>query len=447
MIIVKAVPNSLPLASPAGSGLVAGGPLRFAVGVEAGTDATSEAADARARIETLATAAGFDLVRFAPATALAEARGATLEARASGRLADLHWMTDEWITRAADPRAFLAGAQSVALLAITGHAPDPVVAKDAKEDGRESRARGRIARYARGRDYHRLFESKLRRLARAMREELGAETRWTVDYGPLLERPLAARAGLGWLGKSTMLLAPGFGPWVLLGAIATTLPIAPDAPLRKTCGACTRCIVACPTGAIAPDGGVLDARLCISYHTIESREPIPRDLRARFGDWIFGCDDCLDACPVGARNDATHPDLAPTHADDAFPPLAELLALDDAAFRERFRGRAVQRATRDGFLRNVCVALGNVGTAEDVAALIGALGDGAALVRGHAASALGAIARRTGTSGDDDGSAAAGDALRARLAVEQEAWVREEIAAALETVASSAAAGAGKAAR
>ena len=376
--------------------------------------------DARARIEELAGQAGFDLVRFAGAEALEGARAAALESRAAGRLADLHWMTDEWIERATEPGAFLEGANTVVLLAITGHAADP--------ERPDDRARGRVARYARGRDYHRLFESKLRRVARAIREELGGEARATVDYGPLLERPLAARAGLGWLGKSTMLLAPGFGPWVLLGAIATTLKLAPDEPLRKTCGSCTRCIVACPTDAIAPDGGVLDSRLCISYHTIESREPIPRDLRSRFGNWIFGCDDCLDSCPVGAGNAASHPDLAPATPDDAFPPLAELLSLDEAAFRERFRGRAVQRATRDGFLRNVCVALGNVGTAEDAEALRGALGDGAALVRGHAAWALGEIARR-----ESGGEAAAG-ALAARLRVEEEVWVREELEAGLATV-------------
>ena len=388
---------------------MAGKRLRFAWGM-----------DARGRIAELAGEAGFDLVRFAEAGTLEGAREAALASREAGRLADLHWMTDEWIERATEPGVFLAGAKTVVLLAINGHAPDP--------ERPAGRARGRVARYARGRDYHRLFESKLRRLARAIREELGGEARATVDYGPLLERPLAARAGLGWLGKSTMLLAPGFGPWVLLGAIATTLELAPDAPLRKTCGSCTRCIVACPTDAIAPDGGVLDSRLCISYHTIESREPIPRELRAKFGDWIFGCDDCLDSCPVGSRNEASHPDLAPPTADDAFPPLAELLALDEAAFREQFRGRAVQRATRDGFLRNACVALGNVGTDEDVEALTGVLADGAALVRGHAAWALGEIARRQG-----GGEAVAG-ALATRLAVEEEGWVREEIEAALAAV-------------
>ncbi len=360
---------------------------------------------------------GLDLVRFAGASTLAEARTAARDALAAGRLAELRWMTAEWIERATDPAAFLAGANTVVLLAVTGHAPDPTPP--------DSRARGRVARYARGRDYHRLFESKLRRIARAIRDELGGDARATVDYGPLLERPLAARAGLGWLGKSTMLLAPGFGPWVLLGAIATALTIAPDAPLRKTCGSCTRCIVACPTGALAPDGGMLDSRLCISYHTIESRAPIPRTLRAKFGGWIFGCDDCLDSCPVGAGNAASHPDLAPATADDAFPPLAELLALDEAAFRQRFRGRAILRATRDGLLRNACVALGNVGGLEDATALEGALADGAALVRGHAAWALGELARRHSAGGR------VGAALATRQAVETDRWVRDELEAAL----------------
>ena len=373
--------------------------------------------DPRERIRELAGEAGFELVRFADARSLEEPRAAANAALDAGHLAEMGWMTQEWIDRATEPTAFLADARTVVLLAIPAHASDP------PRDG--TLARGRVARYARGRDYHRLFESKLRRVVRAIRQDLGGEARATVDYGPLLERPLAARAGLGWLGKSTMLLAPGFGPWVLLGAIATTLVIAPDPPLQKSCGSCTRCIVACPTGAIAPNGGVLDSRLCISYHTIESRAPIPRELRRDFRDWIFGCDECLDSCPVGATNMASHPDLVPPSGDDAFPPLAELLRLDDAAFRARFRGRAIQRATRDGFLRNVCLALGNVGGVDDIEALAEALSDDAALVRGHAAWALGEIAHRHGAGPRICAT------LDARLSDEAEAWVREELTLAL----------------
>jgi epoxyqueuosine reductase len=285
-----------------------------------------------------------------------------------------------------------------------------------------------VARYARGRDYHRVFETKLRRIARALHAEFGASARATVDYGPLLERPLAAAAGMGWLGKSTMLLVPGFGPWVLLGAIATDLEIVPDAPLRKTCGSCTRCIVACPTGAISPEGGVVDARLCISYHTIENRGPIPRELRAKFGDWVFGCDDCLDSCPVGAANQAAYRDFVPATVDEAYPPLAEVLQLDEASFAERFRGRAIMRAKRDGMARNACIAMGNVGVREDAAVLIAAVDDGAALVRGHAAWGLARLAQRVGVPG-------AKLALEKRLAVEQDGWVREELVAALSQLA------------
>ncbi|MEX2081546.1 MAG: tRNA epoxyqueuosine(34) reductase QueG, partial [Dehalococcoidia bacterium] len=261
----------------------------------------------RDRVLALFRDEGFDLVRVAPAALLDEARAASLAAQASGRLADMAWMTPAWLTRATDPTEFLAGARSVVLCALPAHADSP----RADSADLPAPSRGRVARYARGRDYHRVFERKLRRIARRLREELDAGARATVDYGPLLERPLAARAGLGWLGKSTMLLVPGFGPWVMLGAVATTLEIEPDASLRKTCGSCTRCIVACPTGAISPEGNVLDSRLCISYHTIENRGSIPRELRASFGAWVFGCDDCLDSCPVGAANSASHPDFAP----------------------------------------------------------------------------------------------------------------------------------------
>jgi epoxyqueuosine reductase len=363
------------------------------------------------------------MVRFASAKPMLPARAAARARLSEGELADMRWMTAEWLDRATEPERFLAGARTVMLVALPYHG-----AEAPAESGADLSARGRVARYARGRDYHRVFETKLRRIARVLREEFGASARATVDYGPLLERPLAAAAGMGWLGKSTMLLVPGFGPWVLLGAIATDLEIPPDAPLRKTCGSCTRCIVACPTGAISPEGGVVDARLCISYHTIENRGPIPRELRAKFGDWVFGCDDCLDSCPVGAGNGEAYPDFAPASADDAFPQLGELLALADGAFVERFRGRAIRRATRDGLARNACIVLGNVGRAVDAPVLTDALDDTSTLVRGHAAWGLSRLAMRIGVRG-------AKAALEKRLAVEQDSWVREELLAALGELA------------
>ncbi len=351
-----------------------------------------EAADSvRERILGLCAAEAFPLVRVASAAVLSEARGAALAARNGGRLEGMGWMTDDWLTRATDPGRFLAGARSVILLALPyggehSDSPEP-------EDGV---ARGRVARYARGRDYHRVFETKLRRIARLIRDDFGAEARATVDYGPLLERPFAAAAGMGWLGKSTMLLAPGFGPWVLLGAVATTLELEPDAPLRKSCGSCTRCVVACPTGALGSDGTVLDARLCISYHTIENRGAIPRDLRTKFGDWVFGCDACLESCPVGAQNTESYPDFVARDVEASRPSLVGLLELSEEAFRARFQGRPIMRAKRDGLVRNACVALGNVGNAEDLGALTTALADSSPLVRGHAAWAIAQIGVRHG---------------------------------------------------
>src|SRR5690606_22586423 len=167
------------------------------------------------------------------------------------------------------------------------------------------------------------------------------------------------------------------------------------------------------TGAIAPDGGVVDSRLCISYHTIENRGPVPRELRGRFGARVFGCDDCLDACPVGRGRWETHADFAPPTADRAHPVLRDLLALDEAAFGERFRGTAIMRAKRDGMARNAAIALGNTGTAEDLPALVAALDDAAALVRGHAAWAIAELGRRTVAVGWRA-------PLEARLAIEQD---------------------------
>jgi len=370
------------------------------------------AEDVGEKVRAAALAEGFDFVRFAPATPMLAARGAANAALADGRLADMAWMTSAWIERSTDPERFLAGARSVVAVGM-------VYGRSPEQPPPGAGSRGRVAAYASGRDYHRVFEPRLRRLCRVLRDEFGASARATVDYGPLLERPLAALAGMGWQGKSTMLLVPGAGPWVLLGMVATSLELPADEPLRKSCGTCTRCMAACPTGAISTGGGQVDARLCISYHTIENRGVIPRELRAKFGAWIFGCDACLDSCPVGAQE-------APAAAgDEAWPELAPLLALDEAAFRTKYRGRAITRAKRDGFLRNVCVALGNVGGEADIPALARALGDTAPLVRGHAAWALGEIGRRLPSV---RGKAIA--AVQARLDVENDAWVREELALA-----------------
>ncbi len=367
------------------------------------------------RVKAICREAGFPMVGVARATPAVGAREAALRALEAGHLAEMRWMDADWVVRATDPSRFLAGARSLVVVALPARAPDPVRP--------DEEPRGIVARYARGRDYHRVFEGRLRRAARAIRGELGGEVRATVDYGPLLERPYAAAAGLGWLGKSTMLLVPGFGPWVLLGVLATTLVLEPDSPVKKSCGSCRRCIVACPTGAIGAEGGVVDARRCISYLTIEHRGPIPRELREAMGARVFGCDDCLDACPVGARRWEGDAELAPSQADGAWPLLRALVALDEEGFRLRYRGTALMRAKREGIARNACVALGNIGGPDEVGILSVALGDSSPLVRGHAAWALGRIARRTG--------ARVGEVLADRLAVEDVAWVREELVLAL----------------
>lgn len=377
----------------------------------------------RERVLGFARDEGFDLAGIAPARAEPGVRAAALRALVEGRLAGMGWMDQAWLERATEPARFLEGARSLLVVALPNHAPAPGPAPA------EEAARGRVARYAWGRDYHRVFEKKLRRIAARVRDELGAAARATVDYGPLLERPYAELAGLAWRGKSTMALVPGFGPWVMLGVVATTLALEPDDPLRKTCGSCERCIVACPTGAIAPGGHVLDAQRCISYHTIENRGPIPRELRAAFGDWVFGCDACLDACPVGAARFESHPDFVPPSPDSAFPPLRDLLGLDETSFAERFRGRAVMRAKRDGLVRNACIALGNVGTPDDLPALVTALADGAPLVRQHAAWAVARLGLRHRLEPISRA------ALEKALAIEQDDPVREELTLALQDLA------------
>jgi len=384
----------------------------------------------RERILELARDEGFELVRFASAAPLAAARVAAQTALAAGHLDGMTWITHEWLDRSTDPARFLPGARTVIVFALPCRSS---ASQFSVLRPQSFPARGRVSAYARGRDYHRVFETRLRRIARVIRDEMGADARATVDYGPLLERPLAVAAGMGWRGKSTMLLAPGFGPWLLLGAIATSLQIAPDPPLRKTCGRCTRCLVACPTGALSPEGHVLDARLCISYHTIENRGPIPRELRPKFGNRVFGCDECLDACPVGAARFETHPDFAPVSLDDAFPPLADLLSFDDEAFAVRFRGRSIMRAKRDGLLRNACIALGNVGTEGDLPALVAALSDPSPLVRGHAAWGVARLATRLAL-GLRYGACGV---LVESLAVEPDAFVREELTLAIAELKAS----------
>jgi epoxyqueuosine reductase len=284
-----------------------------------------------------------------------------------------------------DPEQILPGAKSIIVLALNYFTE---TGKRKPESGKT----GRIARYAWGDDYHAVIEAKLDKIDEFLRE-FGGEQKCYVDTGPILERDHAAQAGIGWHGKSTMLIDEKLGTWFFLAEILTTLQLPPDEPVRDRCGTCERCIKACPTGAItAPHK--LDARRCISYLTIELKDSIPIELRPLMGDRIFGCDDCLDACPWNR--------FAKTSRESAFAAqesttgfgLRDYLQLTDADFRTLFRNSPIKRIKRRGFLRNVCVALGNVGTREDLAALERAATDPEPLIAEHADWAISRISRR-----------------------------------------------------
>lgn len=345
----------------------------------------------REALEGLAREAGFDAVGVAPAVCAphADALADWLDEKMH---AGMEWMERNREQRC-DPRESLPGARSVIALAMN------YFVEDAPSRATAMGATGRIARYARGRDYHPLIRKRLRRMARAL-EEAGGRQRCFVDSGPLLERDFAVLAGLGWHGKSTLVLNQTLGTWFFLAAIVTTLEIEPDEPVRERCGTCTRCLMACPTGAIVAPHKV-DARRCISYWTIEHKGSIPEDLRPLFGDRIFGCDDCLDACPWNRfAQQAREADFSPQPASRWL--LREYLSLDEEAFLRTFEGSPIRRARRQGFLRNVCVALGNVGGPQDVPALTQVARDADSVVAEHAQWALDRIAGRNRTAGPLD---------------------------------------------
>jgi epoxyqueuosine reductase len=370
------------------------------------------------RLRAEAERLGFVACGIAQARPLPEVRAVFDERIDRGIFAGLPWMNHARALRATEPDSVLPGAQSIVSLAAPYQ-------RDLAGNPLDPGPHGRVASYAWGRDYHRVLEKMLEQLCGFLVEQVPeVRSRILVDYGPLAERAYAARAGIGWIGKSTNLLLPGVGSWVLLGEIVTTAVLDEDVPLRKSCGACRRCADACPTGAIE-DGAVLNNELCISYQTIENRGPIPRQLRPLIGDWIFGCDICQEVCPVGRTSRAKPlPALTPSDSDATAPALLPLLLLDESTFRARFAGRAIMRAKRDGLLRNACVALGNLGDPRAVPGLAAALDDAAALVRGHAAWALGRL-----------GGTAAAEALERRRSAEADDWVNEELRLALYEIA------------
>ena len=335
----------------------------------------------REEIRAKALSLGFDECRFT--TAAPPARGAYLEHwLAAGRHGSMEWLARNREKRL-DPGRVLPGARTVIIVAASYARPDTIM------DRRGIGPQGVVARYARGMDYHRWMGQRLKVLTAHLEASGPPGTRalWYVDTGPVLERELAERAGVGFVGKHTQLVSRRWGNWLLLGAVLTTWALPPDPPEVNRCGRCTRCVQACPTGAIVAPFQ-LDARLCISYLTIELRGSIPVELRAAIGNRIFGCDDCLVACPWNRfaqtgrlMREFYRPDLEG-------PDLLELLDLDDQEFRQRFAATPLARAKLSGLRRNVCVALGNVGDARCRPALEKAARDPDPVVAEHALWAL-----------------------------------------------------------
>jgi len=435
--------------------------------------------DVKTIVTNLALEMGFDLVRVTSAQEFAEDRAVALDRLGAGLMDGLPWYTESRVLRGTDPQALLPGARSIICLGLSYYFPDDTA--NTTHEG--SMFAGKVARYARVRDYHKVMKKRMRAYVECLSTalEIPVAARWYVDDGPMLDRAAASRSGLGWFGKNTNILTPSHGSWVFLGQVITNLELEPDPALSKTCGACVRCIDACPTGAIiAPY--VIDNTRCISYLTIENRGPIPRELRPQMLDWVFGCDICQDVCPVNRKALTAKPtvwekdelrdglpserpkgrDTGLTMADH--PPrsekpgtkspqlpfvkgrdfhsslltqrsketrsgglgtldLVELLQMTEDEFRGRFRGTPILRAKRLGLQRNACVALGNLADPAAVPALCRALAEGDPLVRGHAAWALGRIGTREASS-----------ALQRAALEECDPSVLEEINAAVEAM-------------
>jgi epoxyqueuosine reductase len=334
---------------------------------------------------------GFDDCRVTTANAPESAPRFTqwLAERRHGEMAYL----ERTAPKRVDPQQVLPGARSIVTLAASYYDPDSQLPIANRESGF-------IARYARYRDYHDVLGERLKQLAEFVNRLGGEGTRslWYVDTGPLLERDLAQRAGLGFIGKHTNLISRQLGNWIFLSEIITTLDLEADAPEKNRCGSCTRCIAACPTTAITGPFQ-LDARRCISYLTIELKGAISMELRPAIGSRIYGCDDCLQVCPWNRF--AREGQMMKAHArrDLAQPDLVELLSLDEAGFKRRFAGTPMLRAKRRGLLRNVCVALGNIGDEKVLPALQKAATDPEPLIAEHATWAIEQIRVRATVAG------------------------------------------------
>ncbi|MBY0422938.1 MAG: tRNA epoxyqueuosine(34) reductase QueG [Parvularculaceae bacterium] len=346
------------------------------------TISTSEdvpAARARA-VKAKALEIGFDLVGVAPAAAPSSRRRSLEAFLSAGRHGDMAWMAERVAARA-DPVALWPEARSIVMVGLNyGPECDPLQTLALRD-------RGAVSVYARGDDYHDVVKPRLKTLGRWMVGAFGGAIKVFVDTAPVMEKPLAEAAGIGWQGKHTNLVSRRRGSWLFLGAVFSDLDIAIDDPETDHCGACRRCLDACPTSAF-PSPYQLDARRCISYLTIEHKGPIPEEFREAIGNRIYGCDDCLAVCPWNKFAAASREARLSARDENDAPALATLASLDDAAFRARFKGSPIKRIGRDRFVRNVMIAIGNSGDISLAASAEARLEDASPLVRDAAQWAL-----------------------------------------------------------
>lgn len=336
--------------------------------------------EVKAELIAAAHRLGFDEVKVAAAAPAAH-RQLLEDWVAEGKYGDMAWMARN-VERRSDPRVVVPGAQSVIVLAMNYF-----------QGGKQPDSGFRIARYAWNDDYHDLITPRIRALDDFL-SSMGGQNRSYVDTGPVLERDFASEAGLGWGGKSTMQIHRSLGTWFFLATIITTLKLPPDAPARDHCGTCTRCIAACPTQAITGPRR-MDARRCVSYLTIEHKGAIPLEFRAAIGDRLYGCDDCLAACPWNRFALASQEAAFAARQSVFSMRPRDFLGLDDAGFRTLFARSPIKRIKRPAFLRNVCVVLGNTGTWDDLPALRKAAADPHPLIQEHALWAIQQIEGRT----------------------------------------------------
>ena len=366
------------------------------------------------RIQAHAHELGFELVGIIPA-ARSETIARYRQWVKNGYAGEMHYL-EKHLPLKTDVRQLLAEAKSVISLAMNYYTVDPPKALA------EDPERGQISRYAWGDDYHELIRKRLLALVQFIKQAAEAElkTRVCVDTAPVIEREYAQKAGIGWIGKNTNLIHWRSGSWYFLSEILVSVALESETPtLRGSCGTCTRCIEECPTDAII-EPNLLDSRLCISYLTIELKESIPKQLRPKMGNLIFGCDICQEVCPWNSKAVATpEPGFHPRDGNLA-PKLLSLMGMTQQEFSRRFKGSPIKRAKRRGFLRNVLVAIGNWGDRRAVPALKSALADDEPLIRSHAAWALGRI-----------GGDIARRILQKRLTVETQTEVITEIQDAL----------------